>query len=240
MTLPVAAILVARSGRTGPVGRQRQPRCAVPGRPEDEPHRVAPRSGFGERGRGRPRSMRKHKTRPSCTRSTGCRSSPTSTISGTGIFDRYPELKGKGPQAHRTHAEVGFAACFSEPKTAEILAQWFESLSATPGVEDINVWLSEIEGIECRCRCGKVVRPGDGRPRSRLATGPQELPERPAAVLLTQEAIPRATTRSWRGAGMVGITYYSSTTPTRQRPDDLSTPGAVRRRGPLAASTHEN
>jgi hypothetical protein len=63
-------------------------------------------------------------------------------LTRTGIFDRYPQLKGKGDRAqHRTVPTV-VAACFSQPNTAEILAEWFESLAAARGI----VWpgLSEF------------------------------------------------------------------------------------------------
>ncbi len=136
-------------------------------------------------------------------------------LSGTGIFDRYPELKGKGPQAqHRTHAEV-IAACFSEPKTAEILAQWFESLAATPAVEDINVWLSEIEGIECRCaQCGKgnqyALETAAAVRAWQLAR--KSCPNVRLRVLLTQGSYPSNDKVLAAAPAPVGITYYSGST----------------------------
>jgi len=71
-------------------------------------------------------------------------------IAGSGIYQRYPELKGKGKKAQSAWGPEVFAPCFSQPKTAEILADWFVSLAATPGVEDICVWLSE-DHVQCEC-----------------------------------------------------------------------------------------
>ncbi len=68
----------------------------------------------------------------------------------TGVFKRYPEVRGKGPHAQlKTHPHV-IAMCFSEPKAIDILATWFLSLATTKGVEDICVWLSE-NPVRCTC-----------------------------------------------------------------------------------------
>jgi hypothetical protein len=64
------------------------------------------------------------------------------------------------------------AACFSQPKRAEILADAFASLASIQGVTDINVWLSQIEGIYCECpecRDTGQVRAGDGGGRGEAA-----------------------------------------------------------------------
>lgn len=68
----------------------------------------------------------------------------------TGIFGRYPELKGKGPRAQSSWGSDVFAACLSEPKMADILADWFASLASIRGVSDICVWLSESH-VQCGC-----------------------------------------------------------------------------------------
>lgn len=136
-------------------------------------------------------------------------------LSRTGIFDRYPDLKGKGDRAqHRTHATV-VAACFSQPKTAEILAQWFESLAATEGVEDINVWLSEIEGIECDCE--KCARGNQYALETAAAVRAWQLackkyPDVRLRVLLTQGSYPSNDKVLAAAPAPVGITYYSGST----------------------------
>ncbi len=71
-------------------------------------------------------------------------------LSRTGIYQRYPELKGKGPKAQSSWGEEIFAACFSEAKMAEILADWLTSLASVPGVQDVCVWLSESH-VQCQC-----------------------------------------------------------------------------------------
>jgi len=67
----------------------------------------------------------------------------------TGIYKRYPELMGKGKKARGYRTSI-IAPCFSQPKMAEILADWFSSLTATKAVEDICVWLSEHH-VHCGC-----------------------------------------------------------------------------------------
>jgi len=71
-------------------------------------------------------------------------------IGATGIYKRYPELKGKGPKAQSSWGADVFAPCFSEPKTAEVLAEWFLALASVKGVNDICVWLSESH-VQCGC-----------------------------------------------------------------------------------------
>lgn len=136
-------------------------------------------------------------------------------LSRTGIFDRYPELKGKGDRAqHPTHSTV-VAACFSQPKTAEILAQWFESLAATEGVRDINVWLSEIEGIECDCE--KCAQGNQYALETAAAVRAWQLackkyPDVRLRVLLTQGSYPSNDKVLAAAPAPVGITYYSGST----------------------------
>ncbi len=136
-------------------------------------------------------------------------------LSRTGIFDRYPELKGIGDRAqHRTHSTVS-AACFSNPKMAEILAQWFESLAATEGVRDINVWLSEIEGIECDCE--KCAQGNQYALETAAAVRAWQLackkyPDVRLRVLLTQGSYPSNDKVLAAAPVPVGITYYSGST----------------------------
>ena len=136
-------------------------------------------------------------------------------LSRTGIFDRYPELKGKGDRAqHPTHPTV-IAACFSQPKTAEILAQWFESLAATEGVKDINVWLSEIEGIQCGCeKCAQgnqyALETAAAVRAWQLAS--KKYPDVRLRVLLTQGSYPSNDKVLAAAPAPVGITYYSGST----------------------------
>ena len=70
-------------------------------------------------------------------------------LARTGLYKRYPGLMGKGPKARGYRGSI-IAPCFSQPRTAEILAEWFVSLATTKGVADICVWLSEHH-VHCGC-----------------------------------------------------------------------------------------
>ncbi|PIX44695.1 MAG: hypothetical protein COZ56_03945 [Armatimonadetes bacterium CG_4_8_14_3_um_filter_58_9] len=74
-------------------------------------------------------------------------------IEGTGLFVRFPELKGKGdPDAWKRIGNVK-PACFSQPKLQEIMADWLTCLARYPEVSDVCVWLSEND-VQCACdRC---------------------------------------------------------------------------------------
>lgn len=71
-------------------------------------------------------------------------------LARSGIYDRYPELKGVGEAAKGKWSADQIAPCFSQPKMPEILAEWFGSLAAQEGVTDICVWLSEAP-LQCGC-----------------------------------------------------------------------------------------
>lgn len=71
-------------------------------------------------------------------------------LTRTGIYDRYPELKGKGPKAQSSWGTDVFAGCFSEPKMSEILADWVTSFASIRGVQDVCMWLSESH-VQCGC-----------------------------------------------------------------------------------------
>ncbi|MFW6161877.1 MAG: hypothetical protein ACODAJ_03860 [Planctomycetota bacterium] len=73
-------------------------------------------------------------------------------LARTGLYERYPELRGKGEQARGSRPSI-IAPCFSQPKMADLLADWFADLAAAEGVSDICVWLSEHH-VHCGCeRC---------------------------------------------------------------------------------------
>jgi len=71
-------------------------------------------------------------------------------LAGSGIYERYPELKGVGKSAKGTWSADQIAPCFSQPRMPEILAEWFASLASQEGVSDVCVWLSE-EQLQCEC-----------------------------------------------------------------------------------------
>ncbi|MFH1568974.1 MAG: hypothetical protein ABIL09_13340 [Gemmatimonadota bacterium] len=69
-----------------------------------------------------------------------------SHLDRTGLYDRYPELRGRGEAAGRRF----IAPCASQPRFADVLAQWMAALAARPQVGQVAVWLSE-ETERCEC-----------------------------------------------------------------------------------------
>ena len=81
-------------------------------------------------------------------------------LGDSGIYGRYPELKGVGESASAPVYDHPIALCFSKPKSGEILAEWIASLAEAEGVTDISVWLSEYGG-QCDCAaCRKAAANG--------------------------------------------------------------------------------
>ncbi len=68
----------------------------------------------------------------------------------TGLYDKHPDIAGKGPTARRPDYSSWVAPCANHPRFAEILADWMISLAAHPHVDEICAWLSE-EGVRCGC-----------------------------------------------------------------------------------------
>ncbi|MBM4034004.1 MAG: hypothetical protein FJ291_19810 [Planctomycetes bacterium] len=133
-------------------------------------------------------------------------------IHASGIYKRYPELRGKGKKAQSSWGADVVAPCFSQPKTAEVLADWLVSLAATKGVSDICVWLSE-DHVQCECEgCqskGQFALEPDACVRAwKLAR--QKNPDVRLRILLTQGSY--ATNDKVLAAVAdtpeVGITYY--------------------------------
>lgn len=74
----------------------------------------------------------------------------------TGLYDVYPELKGKGDGAVDDAHPSLCAPCASNPKFFQVLADWMGDLAGQRGVTDVCAWLSEHH-IRCGCeRCSKV------------------------------------------------------------------------------------
>lgn len=70
-------------------------------------------------------------------------------LGGTGLFAKYPETKGQGPGALVSGYSV-VAPCLSQPKTAEVIADWMVALAQQEGVSSICLWLSEND-VRCGC-----------------------------------------------------------------------------------------
>lgn len=146
-------------------------------------------------------------------------------LSRTGVFKRFPELEGKGPAARRDNY---VSPCFSQPKMREILADWFASVAAFEGVDDICVWLSEIREMGCGCaQCkkkGQWVMETEAAVRAwRLAR--KKHPDIGLRILLTQGSY--ATNDKVLAAAAspeIGITYYSGETTYDSTRDEMIYP----------------
>lgn len=66
-------------------------------------------------------------------------------LSNYGIFDAYPELRGKNGRAG--------SICYSNPRFSEILAQWLLLWRQKPGVKEVDVWMAENLQGEKGCQC---------------------------------------------------------------------------------------
>jgi len=70
-------------------------------------------------------------------------------LGSKGVYDAYPDLKGQGPNVHPG------AACYSNPKIVDILADWILGCARLPGVSEVDVWMTENLGKKTGCQCPK-------------------------------------------------------------------------------------
>jgi len=76
-------------------------------------------------------------------------------LASRGIFRKYPEVK--GVRASDRLAETLFPVCWSKPNAWKAIADWVCAVASQPGVEYINLWLSECSGTQCACpECKKT------------------------------------------------------------------------------------
>ncbi|UCD29763.1 MAG: hypothetical protein JSV03_04575, partial [Planctomycetota bacterium] len=71
-------------------------------------------------------------------------------LGSKGVYEAYPDLKGQGEGVHEG------AACYSNPKIVDILADWIVGCGQLPGVTEVDVWLTEnlVQKPGCQCvRC---------------------------------------------------------------------------------------
>jgi hypothetical protein len=71
-------------------------------------------------------------------------------LRGTGLFEAYPELRGKG-------CKEG-AICYSQPAFVGVLADWIADLGSLPTVQRVDVWFTENlagKGERGSCTCDK-------------------------------------------------------------------------------------
>jgi len=71
----------------------------------------------------------------------------------TGLFRHHPETASIPQPGKPLPNDYQPGVCFSQPRTVELLSGWIDQLLAEPGVDEVNVWLSETEA-GCYCdRC---------------------------------------------------------------------------------------
>jgi hypothetical protein len=68
----------------------------------------------------------------------------------TDIYKLYPELQGKGPHARNARNTGIVVPCASQPQLTKVLAEWLLS-AARQGATEVNIFLSELEGMQCEC-----------------------------------------------------------------------------------------
>ncbi|MCX6561151.1 MAG: hypothetical protein NTZ26_11655 [Candidatus Aminicenantes bacterium] len=71
-------------------------------------------------------------------------------LAGTGLFRYHPEVAATPEPGKPLPTDYTPPVCFSQPKTAELLSGWMGLLLALPGVDEVDVWLSE-ETNRCYC-----------------------------------------------------------------------------------------
>jgi len=109
-------------------------------------------------------------------------------LEATGLFKYHPEVAATPDPSKPLPTDYTPGVCFSNPKTVELLAGWMGLLLDLPGVSEVDVWLSEMEG---GCFCPKCA---GQNPYAMEAQGIQNAfdkvkPTRPRAslrILLTQ------------------------------------------------------
>ena len=67
-------------------------------------------------------------------------------LQGTGMFERYPNLKAVG---------VKDSLCFAQPEATKLVSEWLTALGKIDGVKEVMIWLSE-EGKGCECEQCKL------------------------------------------------------------------------------------
>jgi hypothetical protein len=73
-------------------------------------------------------------------------------LEATGLFKYHPEVAATPDPTKPLPTDYTPGVCFSNPKTVDLLAGWMRLLLDLPGVSEVDVWLSEMEG---GCFCPK-------------------------------------------------------------------------------------
>ncbi len=130
----------------------------------------------------------------------------------TGIYQHYPELRGKGDGAWSwgvSKIEKTYAPCASNSKLYEVLAGWMRSY-AEYGVRDISCWLGEIDR---QCQCPECAKMGQFALEARAFVqawrlAVKDYPDLRIRILLSQGSYKSNDKVLAEIPPEVGITYY--------------------------------
>ncbi len=131
---------------------------------------------------------------------------------GTRIYDVYPQLVGEGYDLSAPQSGSLIAPCASKPEFTAVLASWMDSLASIEGVHDINCWLSEIGGIQCKCEDCMAVGQFVLEARALVKAWREVQPKHPDVglrILLTQGSWETNEAVLQEIPLDVGVTYYS-------------------------------
>lgn len=79
-------------------------------------------------------------------------------LARTGIFHYHPEVACTPEPGKPLPTDYEPVVCFSQPKTVEILADWIREFLSIPGINEVNIWLSE-ENSPCYCPLYRGANP---------------------------------------------------------------------------------
>ena len=127
-----------------------------------------------------------------------------------GVYQAYPELRGKGKQAeYKSHSIELWAPCASNAKLHEIMAGWMRGY-AEYGVRDISCWLGELKQ---RCECDDCAKVGQFALETRAFVKAWQLarkdyPDLRIRILTTQGSYTSNDQVLAEVPPEVGVTYY--------------------------------
>lgn len=127
-----------------------------------------------------------------------------------GVYDAFPDLKGKGERAvYRSEGESLIAPCASNPKLHEIMADWMRGY-ARRGIRDISCWLGELKQ---HCECEQCAKTGQFALEARAFVkawqmARQDFPDLRIRILLTQGSYETNDKVLAEVPREVGVTYY--------------------------------
>lgn len=131
-------------------------------------------------------------------------------LDSTGLFNRYPQLRGTGDKARNPRHDTLQAIKVDQPEFVQVLTDWMSDLAATPGVTTICAWLSENDlnaGDEVTLRDGQFTCEARAIVQAAQQVRKQ-YPELGVRILLTQgsykynEQVLKVVPKD------IGITYY--------------------------------